>query len=91
MTISGHRGEASFRSYISHPLREELVACSDTLSDALNGCVEWKPTSITAAELYCAVIPRNRHVPGILLSFIHKTHAIGNFYSTEKVKTYVFL
>ena len=89
MTISGHRGEGSFRSYISHPSREELIACSDTLSDALNGCVD--STSITAAELYCAVIPRNLHVPGILLSFIHKTHAIGNFYSTEQVKTYVFL
>ena len=37
MAISGHRGEASLRNYNARPSSEQLRACSDILSGALNG------------------------------------------------------
>ena len=37
IAISGHRSPVSFRNYIGRPLREQLRACSDILSDALSG------------------------------------------------------
>ena len=35
--ISGHRSEASLRSYIGHPSSEKIITCSDILSDAPSG------------------------------------------------------
>ena len=44
-------------------------------------CVEWKATSVTAAEFYGAVILNDLHVPGwIRLSFIHKTFALNSLF-----------
>ena len=37
MAISGHRSEASLRSYNARPSSEQLRACSDVLSGALSG------------------------------------------------------
>ena len=35
--ISGHRSEASFRSYIGRPSSEKIITCSDILSDTSSG------------------------------------------------------
>ena len=44
-------------------------------------CVEWKATSVTAAEFYGAVILNDLHVPGwIRLSFIYETFALNSLF-----------
>lgn len=48
MAISGHRCEASLRNYNTRPSSEQLRACSDILSGALNGRPS-QPSSSDAA------------------------------------------
>ena len=43
--------------------------------------VEWKATSVTAAELYGTVIPSNLLFLWIQLLFIHKTHTLSILFS----------
>lgn len=49
MAISGHRSEASLRNYNTRPSSEQLRACSDILSGALNGKPP-QPSSSDAAS-----------------------------------------
>ena len=45
-------------------------------------CVEWKASSVTAAEFCGAVIPSDLHVPVNSAVFIHKTLALNSLSST---------
>ena len=53
MAISGHRWETSIRNYIVRPLNEQLGACSDILSDLLNGRLnQSQQLSLTVISLW---------------------------------------
>ena len=51
MAISGHRSEASLKSYNTRPSSEQLRACSDILSGAMSGGPRQpnSPTAVTSS------------------------------------------
>ena len=60
MAISGHRSEASLRNYNACPSSEQLRACSDILSGALNGrSEESQHPSFTDAVTSSSLLPMN--------------------------------
>ena len=60
MAISGHRSEASLRNYNARPSSEQLRACSDILSGALNGRPqESQHPSFTDAVTSSNLLPMN--------------------------------
>ena len=60
MAISGHRSEASLRNYNARPSSEQLRACSDILSGALNGRPqESQRLSFTDAVTSSSFLPMN--------------------------------
>ena len=60
IAISGHRSEASLRNYNARPSSEQLRACSDILSGALNGrSQESQRPSFTEAVTSSSFLPMN--------------------------------
>ena len=84
--ISSHCSDESLRNYIDHPSSEQLRACSDILSNALNVRPHLSQQE-SFMGLSSQAILTFLWIP---LLFFHKTHALSSLFSNCQVKKLVF-
>lgn len=77
MAISGHRSEASLQSYNARPSSDQLKACSNILSSALNG----RPQQSSLANVVPSIISSSENPPTAVndASVLHSQNATQQF------------
>ena len=85
IVISSHCSDESLRNYIDHPSSEQLRACSDILSNALNVRLH-----LSQQESFMGLSSQAILTFLWIPLFFQKTHALSSLFSNCQVKKLVF-